>query len=62
MTTNAPEESQRIKALVTRIDDDGAFSELDRQSALDLLEHYECWGPYFRLIRRRLNDTKLKTM
>ncbi len=60
MTTNAPEESHRIKALVTRIDDDGAFSELERQSALDLLEHYECWGPYFRLIRRRLNDNKLR--
>lgn len=60
MNTNAPEESLRIKALVTRIDNDGALSELERQSALDLLEHYECWGPYFRLIRKRLNDTKLR--
>jgi len=60
MTTIAPEESQRIKALVKRIDDDGAFSELERQSALDLLEHYECWGPFFRLIRRRLDDSNLR--
>lgn len=58
MSTTSPEESQRIKALISRIDGDESFSEVERQSSLDLLEQYECWGPYFRLIRKRLNDPK----
>lgn len=58
MSDTSSEESQRIKALIARIDGEGTFSEVERQSSLHLLEQYECWGPYFRLIRKRLNDPK----
>lgn len=60
MSTNASDESQRIKALITRIDGDQLFSEEERVDTLSVLEMYECWGPYFRLIRKRLNDTRLR--
>lgn len=60
MSITSSEEPQHLKAIIARIDGDELFTDDDRKSALDLLERYECWGPYFRLIRKRLNDPKAR--
>jgi tetratricopeptide (TPR) repeat protein len=50
-----------IVAEAIRLVDSGAqISEDKCNQILDLFESYEAWGPYFRLLKRLLTDSKLR--
>ena len=58
---------EQVKKAVARIDafdrgeTGGKLEADDRTRMLDLLEQYECWGPYFRLVKRCVQDPASRT-
>src|SRR5690606_11548178 len=49
---------ERIRRLVARVDDSSPISRAELADILETFESYECWGPYFRLIKRSLQDSQ----
>ncbi len=62
MKMNQIETTQHLKQLINHID---SGPELDTQAtkqALETLETYECWSPFFRLLKKKLKNAKTATI
>ncbi|MBM4250865.1 MAG: hypothetical protein FJ146_02740 [Deltaproteobacteria bacterium] len=56
MASQSALEGDRIRSLVTKVDNGAMVDPGERQKALDLFERYECWGPYFRLLNTIITE------
>ncbi len=49
-------EVEQVKKLVAQVDSGAALSAPERASILESFEQFECWAPYFRLLKRCVQD------
>jgi tetratricopeptide (TPR) repeat protein len=47
---------EHVRKLVAQVDGGAPLDGAAREQALDTLEQYECWGPFFRLVKRGIQD------
>lgn len=55
-------EPERLRRLAAQVDEGKALTGDVRAEALDLFERYECWAPYFRLIKRAIDDKSTRQL
>ena len=51
-----PWDVDNVRSIVAQVDSGAAISNQLAADMLDLLEQHECWGPFFRLLKRGLED------
>jgi len=49
-----PWDVDNVRSIVAQVDSGAAISDQLAADMLDLLEQHECWGPFFRLLKRGL--------
>jgi len=59
--SNSPD-AKNIRQLVSRLESGASLSAEERKAMLATFERFECWGPYFRLIKRSLNDPRTRDL
>ncbi len=57
-----PSEPERLRRLTAQVDAGKDLSGEARSDALELFERYECWAPYFRLIKRGIDHPSTRQM
>lgn len=63
--TSAPASSpevEHVRKLVAQLDGGGPLAPALRQEMLETFEQHECWGPYFRLIKKSLQDASVRQL
>jgi tetratricopeptide (TPR) repeat protein len=53
---------QSITKMISKVDSGAPLSGEERAEILETLEQHECWNPYFRLIKRQLDDAKTRQL
>jgi hypothetical protein len=48
-------QQQKLKEVVSQLESRSRLSGPEREQRLNLLEEFECWNPYFRILSRELN-------
>ena len=51
-----PGDVDQVRSIVTQVDAGVAIADTLAAEMLDVLEQYECWAPFFRLIKRGLEE------
>jgi tetratricopeptide (TPR) repeat protein len=52
---------ERIKGILAQIDQTPPMPRTERDNALSVLEEFECWGPFFRLIKQAIENSAERT-
>jgi len=55
---NQAEIAQHLQKLIKTVDQNSELDDPTTKAALKDFETYECWGPFFRLIKKKLKNTK----
>jgi len=55
-------DGEQVRQIVTHLASQPGLAKFDLENALDLLEHFECWQPYFSLLDRILSDRKVRSL
>lgn len=55
-------EVEHVKKLVAQVDSGAALSAQARTEILETFEQFECWAPYFRLLKRCLQDPSTRQL
>lgn len=51
---------EKVREMVAKVDAGGPLAPDVQAEALAVLEQYECWAPFFRLLKRQIEDAKTR--